>query len=72
MTKDWTGIEGRFNDAAERLARSNLPLDHDLFEQAKRNVGHDYLDEINEEYDRLLAAKMRRRPRGFWSRIFGD
>lgn len=70
MTKDWTGIEGRFNASVDRLARSHMPLDYALLDQAKRNCPGS-LKEQTDEYDRLLAAKLSQRPRGFWSRIFG-
>jgi hypothetical protein len=79
MSKDWTGrgwadsssgIEGRIDDAAGRLARSNIPFDYNLLDQAKITCP-DSDKRMMDEYDRLLQAKLRQRPRGFWARLFG-
>jgi hypothetical protein len=66
MKKNWT------DGAAGRYARAMAPTDYPLLDQAQRNAGHISPKAVSDEYDRLLEAKLKRRPRSFWSRIFGD
>jgi hypothetical protein len=59
-----------WEENAARTHRAMLPLDYDLWDQAEKSMGHISQAAVTDEYDRLLAIKLKPKP-GLLARLFG-